>query len=712
MSARAAQAPGAPLLLGIDTGGTFTDAVLLVDGAVPAADGVIATAKVPTTHHDLAVGVEMALRAVIGAGSQAGVDPAAIGLVSLSTTLATNALVEGQGDPACLVVAGFAAPETERLRRRLVGPAAHPDTGTTLVTVDGGHDALGHELLPVDVADIARVAAETADRVAAYAVATQFSVRNPSHELAIGAALAASSGRPVTCSHELSSQLDGPRRAQTALLNARLIGMISRLEHAVREALVRVGIAAPLMMVKGDGSLASAELLARRPIETILSGPAASVVGAQHLAREASDRSGRAIVVDIGGTTTDIAAIADGAPAINPDGAIVAGHHTMVRAIDMATIGIGGDSEVQVTADGLQLGPARAIPLSRLAAAEPAVVGALADQLRSPTAQGHGRFLLRLDVASPHLDDADRRTRHLLAALGAGPRLQMEVAATGRDRAVVERLRRTGTVRVAGFTPTDAAVILGWLDAQPGQRRAATLGAELLARRSDGRGRPFAESAEAMASRVIEQLTVHSARHVVAAALRADGLQPDAAQGLGPPDVGQADGARQLLAAGVEHHRGFLSIDVEVAATVVAVGAPAASFYPRVADVFGGTAVVPDHADVANAVGAAVGVVRVENHLTVTRPRAGRFEIHGTAGNADGPRSFATLDEAEAAARATLTDHVCKLAVSAGAEPDGLHLTDRWDATTAPVGGREVLVEATLSMIATGRPKTAFEVPT
>jgi len=161
----------------------------------------------------------------------------------------------------------------------------------------------------------------------------------------------------------------------------------------------------------------------------------------------------------------------------------------------------------------------------------------------------------------------------------------------------------------------------------------------------------------------------------------------------------------RLLRAGLGHHRGFLAVDVELGAVLVAVGAAADAYYPNVADRLGARLVTPEHGAVANAVGAAVGSVRMEAQLTIVRPRAGRFEIQGTVGDVGDGCSYRSLDEARAAALDALTSEVVRLAVDAGADPGSVMVTDTWDASTATVGGRELLVEATLRVVATGRPR-------
>jgi hypothetical protein len=167
---------------------------------------------------------------------------------------------------------------------------------------------------------------------------------------------------PVTCSHDLSSRLGGPRRALTTLLNARLISMVARLIDATSGYLAKRGIDAPLMVVRGDGALISAQEALLRPIETILSGPAASLVGARHLTG-LSD----AVVSDIGGTTTDMAVLEDGRPRLDTEGATVGRYRTMVEAVAMHTFGLGGDSEVRTEEAGLDAGlDPRAAPVDAI----------------------------------------------------------------------------------------------------------------------------------------------------------------------------------------------------------------------------------------------------------------------------------------------------------------------------------------------------------
>ncbi len=344
--------PASALFLGIDTGGTYTDAVLWDEAAGPHGK-VLAKAKALTTRHDLAVGISGAVDAVL---EKAAVDPSAIKLVSMSTTLATNALVEGQGGRVALVMIGFAEKDLERdgLKAAL---GSDP-----VIFCPGGHDVHGNAQ-PLDLSSLEAALPELETGVSGFAVCAYFATRNPAHENAARDLIRESTGLPVTASHELSAKLGGPRRALTTLLNARLIAMIDRLVAATEGFLEKRGIAAPLMVVRGDGALVSARMPRERPIETILSGPAASLVGARHLTGLAD-----AVVSDIGGTTTDVAVLDGGRPRLDPEGATVGGFRTMVEAVAMRTFGLGGDSEIALEDGGLEpkilLGPRRLVPLA------------------------------------------------------------------------------------------------------------------------------------------------------------------------------------------------------------------------------------------------------------------------------------------------------------------------------------------------------------
>jgi len=270
--------------LGIDAGGTYTDAVVYDFQS----DAVLAKAKAPTTRWDFTVGIRQALEQI------EGIEADAIGLVAVSTTLATNAIVEGQGQKVGLVL------------MPPYGLFSEADIPHRPVAVIRGRLEIdGTEQEPVDPEEVRRVARSMVEQgVGAFAVSGFAGTVNPEHELAVQALLREATGRSVTCGHQLSEMLNFRTRATTAVLNARIIPRLERFLAEAERALRERGIAAPMMVAKGDGSLMNAATARERPVETIMSGPAASVAGARYLTgREA------ALVVDIGGTTTDTAAL-------------------------------------------------------------------------------------------------------------------------------------------------------------------------------------------------------------------------------------------------------------------------------------------------------------------------------------------------------------------------------------------------------------------
>ncbi|EPX83093.1 N-methylhydantoinase A/acetone carboxylase, beta subunit [Rubellimicrobium thermophilum DSM 16684] len=665
------------ILLGVDTGGTYTDAVLLDE----AAGCVLAKAKALTTRPDPAGGVSAAIDAVLAAGR---IDPAAVAMVSLSTTLATNALVEGQGGRAGLIAIGFE--ETDLSRDGL--PAALGRD--PLIRIAGGHDHAGQAVAPLDEEGLGKALSDLPEGLTGLAVAARFATRNPAHEIRAREIARAVTGLPVTCSHELSASLGGPRRALTALLNARLIGLIERLLRACEAHMIRAGIRAPLMVVRGDGALMAAAMAHEKPIETILSGPAASAAGAAWLARKRF-----ALVSDIGGTTTDICLLRDGRPALDPDGARVGPWRTMVEAVAMRTHGLGGDSEIHVRPDlreGLRLGPRRVMPVALLAQAHPGLVHrALDAALSQPAAgEGSGRFVLPLwSGALPA--GLDPREAAVAERLTGGPVTLAEAVRARTEAPALARLVARGLALEAGATPTDAAHVLG-LQADF-DREAAHKALALLARRRDGAGEPLADGAEGMARRILDRLTAQSVEALLEAAFAEDGWEDPAMLARHP-----------LVAAGLRRDvsgralvRTALSLDVPV----VALGASAATHYPAIGARLGTCAIVPEHAEVANAVGAVVGRVAAHAEGTVTSPAPGLFLAHLPGG----PARFGEVAEAIGALRRALGEEAEARARAAGAET--VELREEMERREAVVEGQAMLVEARLRVTAQGRPRLA-----
>lgn len=695
-------------LLGLDTGGTYTDAVLYDEAA-----GVLASAKALTTKHDLALGIGEAVRAVL---AESGADAVAeVGLVSVSTTLATNAVVEGQGRRACLMLIGF---DEGALDRAGLRQALGDDP---VVFIDGGHSPHGEVQRPLDLAAARGAIAEHTEGVSAFAVAGHFAVRNPAHEIALRDLLRTLTDRPVTCGHELSSNLDAPRRALTTLLNARLIPLLQQLILAVRDLLGELGIAAPLMVVKGDGSLISAETALQRPIETVLSGPAASAIGAHHLSGERD-----VMVADMGGTTTDIALLRDGLPLLRRDGADVGGWRTMVEAVAVHTVGLGGDSEVHFDREhsdrersarepGVRLGPRRVVPLSLLALQHPAILAELRTLAEVPPKGDHGgRFALRLRTLGAGVPPLRKADAALWEALEAGPQPLERLVTDYLEARALDRLVAAGLAIVAGFTPSDAAHVLGLHRAWSGE--AARLGAQIwlheLANLSisndyhpklDSRG---TGRIEAFCAAVVERVVRQTGETLTAAALAEDrGEGGDAfarPQGLGRYLIDRA-----LSGGGGETARGtapLLNVALRLGVPLAAIGAPAATYYPAVAERLGTRLCLPPHGDVCNAVGAVASGVMQRVSLLITAPREGRFRLHLTEGTSD----FADLEAAAEAAEAEAGRLAETRARQAGAG-DIVVRVERRDRIAPGADGMDNFIDSTITARAAGRPRLAGE---
>ncbi|NOD65073.1 MULTISPECIES: hydantoinase/oxoprolinase family protein [unclassified Ruegeria] len=663
------------LSLGVDTGGTYTDAVLIRDEKE-----VIASAKSLTTRADLAIGVGKAISAVL---EDAQVSPDQIAMASLSTTLATNALVEGQGGRVGLIYIGF---KTNDLVKHGLKDALKDDPA---LVIAGGHTHSGGEASPLDTAALEQFL-DNHKGISGFAIAAQFATRNPAHELEAARIVSERTGAPVTCSHHLSAKLNGPKRAVTAVLNARLIGMIDRLIGRAQDQLRVLGISAPMMVVRGDGALMSAEQARERPIETILSGPAASIVGARWLTG-----ADNALVSDIGGTTTDVALIRDGKPAIDPGGAQVGGFRTMVEAVAMRTHGLGGDSQVHVVTEGLQggvfLGPRRVLPVSLIAAEAPEVVHAILDeQLRATTVGEHDtRFVRR--VPGVHADGVGAREEMLLERLGDQVLPLGALLRSRMENGALNRLVDRGIVQVSGVTPSDASHVLGRVDAWDSE--AARKALELVARKRVGSGDMLANSPKALAQMIVDQLTEQTSLTLLEAAF--DEEQDDF--GLSPQEL-----ARHVLTQrGLAQHRGLLSLNAALNVDVVGLGASAPSYYPAVGERLHCRMILPEHAGVANAIGAVVGRLTLRRSGTVTSPTEGRYRVHLE----DGPQDFSASDEALALLERVLKFEAESAVREAGAE-DIRVIVDR-DIKTARVEAKDVFVEAMITVEASGRPRVA-----
>ncbi len=657
--------------LGLDTGGTYTDAVLIDNN-----QSVVATAKSLTTHEDLIKGLRGAALAILNDK----VKP--ITLVSLSTTLATNALVEGRGRPVCLVLIGY---RNEQLNKaRLIDALGSDPHGF----IAGGHKASGEPVCDLDMRALRGLVESTKDSVEAFAVSSVFSVRNPEHEIQAQALIQEMTGKPVSCGHSLSSGLDAPRRALTALLNARLIPMIRSLLSAARQLLDETGISATLMVVKGDGSLVSAKVAEQSPVETILSGPAASVVGAQFLSKEPL-----LMVSDMGGTTTDIAMIRNGKPRLSADGATVGGWRTMVQAIDVHTFGLGGDSRITFDREKRDfiVGPERVMPISLLIKNHPELKEVLKEQLELPRSTTHSAEFVMAHAVQP--TDLTKQQSELWAYIKKKP-IDVQTVFNDQtlDRALV-RLTQRGIVLRAGFTPTDACHIVGELNHW--DTEAAELAARLLMRYSASNlGLQF-DSVEAFARHIM-----NSVSRLTALAILDTHLSEQIAgnsrflKGL---DASQTKLLADLLVDG-DHDE--LRLLLAMKFPIIGLGAPVSSYYPKTAQWLQTNAILPEHGQVANALGAVVGSVRQQHEIVITPAGGKNVSVHFNSGT----QVFDDLETAATAAIDAAIEQAKTQAQIAGAKNIVVE-HERID-NIVDNAGDKVFFESRIIATAIGRPNT------
>lgn len=377
-------------VLGIDAGGTHTDAVLLAcdvpaevtapgeicaEGfgaeALPSAR-LVASAKARTCHDNLPASVREVLAALAKAAPDC--DFGVISRVTLGATLAVNALVQDKADPVGLALSA--------------GPGLDPHhfaMGAHVCVVPGGLDHRGVEVSPLRTASLpAAVMDWKAAGVAAVACVSKFSPRNAAHELAMSEAVqSAAPQMPVTMGHRLSGRLNFPRRMATAYFNAAVQRLHNEFLDAVEAALAEADITASVRLLKADGGAVPQTLSRREPVQSILSGPAASVMGVLALCGGSKAmRQGCSLLLDMGGTTTDMALFVDGSPVVDRDGMLLKGRRTLVRALASVSIGVGGDSLLTVdaapgAARPVQVGPLRDGPAMAFGGPRPTLLDAL-----------------------------------------------------------------------------------------------------------------------------------------------------------------------------------------------------------------------------------------------------------------------------------------------------------------------------------------------
>jgi len=652
----------ARLGLGIDAGGTYTDAAIYdFDSNL-----ILAKAKALTTPWDYTIGIRAAIEQ-LPPEHLARVD-----LASVSTTLATNAVVEERGWRVGLLVMppyGLFAPSEIRHE--------------PLAVLRGKLEIDGKELEPVDAEQVRASAIEMKRHgVRAFAVSGYASTVNPAHELYVKQIVHDAAGLSVTCGHELSAMLDFKTRAITAILNARVIGKIEKFLRQTRKTLADFGLAVPIMVVKGDGTLMSDQVALQKPVETILSGPAASVAGARYLTGLAE-----AIVVDIGGTTTDTARVNGGRVRIHQSGMQIGSHRTHIQALDMRTVGLGGDSLIHCTAGKVAIGPLRVGPVCWMAAQYPDAQAAL-EFLRGHIddyyrAAAPLEFFVLSGQHEKHTLSDDEKA--IVAALSKRPYSVGEL--TGllglpwHTLLRTEKLEEHHVITRCGLTPTDILHVSGefvrW------DRAFAVQMCELVAVAC---GMSMQDFCRYIREQIIRKLTVEILKKKLD-----EKTDP---QGLEDCPVCKTLLENLFCPAG----NGF-NVSITLGCPVVGVGAPAGYFLPEAARRLGAEAVIPPDADVANAIGAITSDVLVRRTVRINVDDADFF-IEGLPG----AKRFKTLQDAHDYAVRELAAQVSAGARAAGTAGNTVRI-DYEDIIVPAANGMKVYLGREIRAELSGRPE-------
>ena len=586
--------------IGIDTGGTYTDAVVFD----PEEKKVLKSVKALTSHGRLELGIVSALKELFQ-DKKAVYKVSDIGLVSLSTTLATNSLVEKKGTDPGVVLIGFSDDMEQRSHLKdLVSQER-------ILRIPGGHRYDGSEKNPLNLEKLQQFLETSGKSLKNFAVASNYSVRNSEHEILAGELIEKMTRGRVSLSSSLTSDLNSPRRAYSATLNAKIQTLMEDLVEAVKRAMEELKLKAPLMMVKSDGSIDPVERALDRPIETVASGPAASVIGACSLTGLKDF-----VISDIGGTTTDTAVVEGGWPLVEKHHAIMQERETSIPSIRVRSYALGGDSEVNPEKEGeLEILSRRVVPVSLMAHHYPEVLQNLEAASRERKGlHGAHRYLIKGKEQKKWEALLVPEEAELLEMIGDFPVPYHRFSGRARYRAMISRLYEMGVIQISGLTLSDAAHVLGLQDHWS---KAAARAGLIICGRWNGmiseNPQTLEEELRNYAEKIHEQSVKKSTRIILETLSTKTVLEED-----------------PLVEAFLEEDGRLNQLEVQLKSSIplVAVGGPANTVYPEVGRKLGTETVIPEFASVANAVGAASGSVKITASCEVTNPESKGFLIH------------------------------------------------------------------------------------
>ena len=629
--------------IGIDTGGTCTDAVVYRFENRE----ILATAKTPTTHGELHLGIGAALDGL----PRELIDQAEV--IALSTTLATNACVENKGGRAKLIFFGVSKANVER-----VGKDYGLTVDESIIFMDCKTRPSGDIVEEPDWDYFCKNVHAWLDDTDAVGVVEMYARKSgASYEKKAAEIIAREIGIPVVCGYSLFSESNIVKRGASALLNARLIFVIDSFLKAVKKALRDRDIKTPFVIVRSDGSLMTGDFTATRPVETLLCGPVASVMGATELSDERN-----AMVVDIGGTTTDIAFVKDGSPQRVKTGVRIGSWDTFVKGLFVDTFGLGGDSGVILDpqTEQIALQESKVMPLCMAAEKWPSLLHLLQREEEKKSRINNQQKDIYVALRDISCNDYYTEREKYIVSLFAEPKsLEMVKAQTGELLLAshLERLLFEGAMIRVGLTPTDAMHYKGDFTAYNSD--ASALGLRIMARMA---GTTTDELADTIYDAFKRKLYVNIVRVLIE-----DAFPAIRSAGIGEQMKTLIDDAYDRAKRGEANE--FLRLGFTTPAALIGVGAPTALFLPDVGGLLGAKVVTDRYSSVANALGAVVGNVAAAMSMEIRyQQEADSYTVFGL-----GRRIvYGTLREAKKAANAIAKDAAREEAILRGADETSL----------------------------------------
>ncbi len=602
--------------MGIDAGGSYTDAIVMDVKS----RRVLARAKTPTTHQDLIIGMMKALEELM---VQRTFQADEVKFVGLSTTLATNSILEGRGGRVGLIGIGW-------------DPGKDWSPGSDISRyIAGGHDVRGRVDQGLDEPGLEEAVRVMEGKVDAIVVSSRFSVLNPAHEERARGLIRQWCNLPVIAAHELSKDLGVRERTTTSILNGKLLPIIDDFLNDVCYMLEKQRIDAKVMVLRGDGTMMDISTARARPVETIMSGPAASALGGKFLSQYED-----CIVVDMGSTSTDIVYIRKGLPTVSKEGAVIGNRRTHVKAMDALTIGLGGDSHIhRGKNDRIEIGPQRVVPLSMAALRYPGLLERLKRRDGNLFLIPHSTKVGKLDGKEGELFlyIRDNAPCTLQEILDSNP-------AMATAERVVGRLIDYGNVIMTGLTPTDLLHVKGRFI--PGDVDAAHYGLIQEASQSNMTPQQYMDKA---LHRIVSELGMGIIRKVM---IDETG------------DLDMTDSLRRILKTAVgDGYMDLVDVSMRVSIPIVGLGGPSYVFLPPLQERLGMEVVIPQDNDVGNAVGTICSKVSEYTSVIIRPLKGGGYQIASDFA----PRAKARrLHEAIERAKEMATDRAIRKAAEAG----------------------------------------------